>query len=464
MTRHLFALICALIVGCGSGTSTKPTGPAKPVASGAGGATADPGRSLFERLGGMAAITAVAEEFVNRTTADPRIKHRFFNTDAVNLKALLADFVCSATGGPCRYLGRDMVTAHAGMDLVDDEFTALVENMVATLDVFTVPAKEKNELLDALAALKPQIVVSAERLKPLGADELAVVTAAVAEVKDADAADLLGAAVTAGKRGQRSYAEQLFSRAEMIVGAKPLAVAATVFRAGAPPRVTTAVKAMPTDTPAQPLTIGRSDDDEPDKKPARGSLKGVLLVDGKPLAGKGVVMLTPAKGGKKRKPKQRVIEQREKQFAPHVMAVPVGSTVGFPNFDSIFHNVFSLSRSRPFDLGMFKNGESREVTFDKPGIIRIGCNIHASMSAYLVVVNAPHYVVVEDDGSFKFRSLVPGKYKVQAWSEHSAEPTVSRLEIKPGTNKATLDIKGGASVGPSADKFGVTRSQAVAAP
>ena len=94
------------------------------------------------------------------------------------------------------------------------------------------------------------------------------------------------------------------------------------------------------------------------------------------------------------------------------MAVPVGSTVSFPNFDTIYHNVFSLSKTKPFDLGMYKSGETREVKVDKPGIVRLGCNIHANMSAYIVVVDAPHYVV-DADGAFEFKNLAPGKYKVQ---------------------------------------------------
>src|SRR5439155_21884639 len=119
--------------------------------------------------------------------------------------------------------------------------------------------------------------------------------------------------------------------------------------------------------------------------------KGTLTVDGKSPGGISMVMLVPEKGGTKRTPKQRVIEQRNKTFMPHVMAVPVGSTVSFPNFDQIYHNVFSLSKAKAFDLGMYKNGETREVKLDKPGIIRIGCNLHANMSAYVVVVDAPHY-------------------------------------------------------------------------
>jgi plastocyanin len=170
-------------------------------------------------------------------------------------------------------------------------------------------------------------------------------------------------------------------------------------------------------------------------------------------------MLWP-KGGKvvKRDKKFRVIEQRNKTFAPHLMAVPVGSTVAFPNFDTIYHNVFSLSAPQRFDLGLYKSGDMRQVVFDKPGIIRLGCNIHANMSAYLVVVDAPHYVVSEPDGSFAFRSLRPGKYRVQAWSEQSSDPVVSEITVKAGDNPLTLDLKGGASQGPSEDKFGAARA------
>jgi hemoglobin len=476
--RNLFALLCAFALALGCGSSKPKTDPTGGGGGGGGGSTDGGGGgaggddtkpanggSLFERLGGMPAVKAVVEEFVNRTTTDPRIKHRFFNTDAENLKKLLAEFVCFATGGGCEYTGRDMATSHAGMDLVDDEFTALVENLAGALDKFEVKKREKDELLGALGPLKPQIVVDASKLKPIDAAALEKVTALAGTLEDKAAAELLGAAVVAGQRGQRSYAEQLFTRAEMMVGAKPLASVAATFRAGAPPRVTTAVKTVAEDTPAQPKSVGNSDDDEPVKKPAKGSLTGTLKVDGAPLSGMGVVMLTPkGGGGKKRVAKHRIIEQRDKTFAPHVMAVPVGSTVEFPNFDKIFHNVFSLSKAKPFDLGMFKSGESREVKFDKAGIIRIGCNIHANMSAYLIVVGAPHYVVVDgDDGSFKFRSLKPGKYKVQAWSEQSAEPTVSEVVIKEGKNEVALDIKGGAVMGPGEDKFGQSRAAEPAA-
>jgi len=184
----------------------------------------------------------------------------------------------------------------------------------------------------------------------------------------------------------------------------------------------------------------------------------MMTVDGKAPDGFGVVMMWPKKGGyAKRIPKHRVIEQRNKQFAPHVMAVPVGSTVEFPNYDPIFHNVFSVSKTKAFDLGMYKNGESREVKVDKPGIVRLGCNLHASMSAYLIVVDAPAYVSTEPDGSFSFRSLAPGMYRVEAWNERSGEPLETEVEIKAGANTTTLDLKsGGQAISP--DKFGDSRA------
>jgi hemoglobin len=413
-------------------------------------------KALFDRLGGLPAITAVVDDFVMRTTSDARIKERFFNTDAVHLKKMLVELVCMASGGPCKYSGRDMTTAHAGMDLVEEEFTALVENLQGTLDKFKVPAKEQGELLGAIGPLKPQIVVTPDKLAPIDPAALAKVTKLAETIKDAAAKELLAIAVIAGQRGQRSYAEQLFSRAEILVGTKPLAAAAPAFRKGAPPRITTALKVMPADSKPQPNTVGNSDE-EPIKRPERGSLAGSLKIDGSGPEALGVVMLWPARGGLKRTPKQRVIEQRGKSFEPRVMAVPVGSTVSFPNFDSVFHNVFSLSKVTSFDLGMYKNGETREIKFTKPGIVRLGCNLHANMSAFLIVVDAPHYAVVGPDGKFAFKSLAPGKYRVRAWTERSGDPVNSELVIAAGTNTKDLDLRAGGKPTLSPDKFGAPR-------
>ena len=116
------------------------------------------GRSLYERLGGKNAINALIDDFVARCAADSRINGKFARTDIPRLKASLIDQVCEATGGPCTYSGRDMRTTHDGMQVTAGEFDALVADLVATLDKFSVPEAEKNELIGALAPMRSDIV------------------------------------------------------------------------------------------------------------------------------------------------------------------------------------------------------------------------------------------------------------------------------------------------------------------
>ena len=114
--------------------------------------------SLYDRLGGKPAITAVVDQFVANIAADNRINQRFAKTDIPKLKGHLVDQICSATGGPCKYAGRDMVTTHKGMKITDAEFNWTGAHLAAALDKFAVPAKEKNELLTAIGSMQPQIV------------------------------------------------------------------------------------------------------------------------------------------------------------------------------------------------------------------------------------------------------------------------------------------------------------------
>jgi hemoglobin len=116
------------------------------------------GRSLYERLGGNEAITAVVDDFVARCAADGRINGKFARTDIPRLKKNLVDQVCEAAGGPCTYSGRDMRQTHDGMSVTGGEFEALVADLVATLDSFGVGEAEKAELLGALAPMRADIV------------------------------------------------------------------------------------------------------------------------------------------------------------------------------------------------------------------------------------------------------------------------------------------------------------------
>jgi len=117
-----------------------------------------PSGSLYDRLGGKAAITAVIDEFVAKVAADNRINGRFATTDIPKLKRHLVDQVCAASGGPCVYTGRDMKTTHAGMRLTNADFNALVQDLVAALDKFKVGEREEQELLALLGPMRKDIV------------------------------------------------------------------------------------------------------------------------------------------------------------------------------------------------------------------------------------------------------------------------------------------------------------------
>ncbi len=274
-----------------------------------------------------------------------------------------------------------------------------------------------------------------------------------------EAASLLEKAGAARDRGNKSFAEQLFSSAELIVGPEALADLATTFRAGAPPRVTAPTQPVPKNSPPQPVAVGNSEVEHPEPRPKKGALAGTILVDGKPPAGElGVVTLEPADHKfAPPLPLPRVVEQRDRTFAPHLLVVPVGSIVTFPNFDPVYHNVFSRSAAKAFDLGLYKNAEARAVVFDKEGIVRIGCNLHANMSAWVVVVSAPHYVVTDATGHFEFNSLEPGKYVVKAWSERSTAPITQTVEVKGGKNTVSIGMAADVPAGPQPDKFGEPR-------
>jgi hemoglobin len=114
--------------------------------------------SLYDRLGGKPAISAVVDDFIGNVAADKRINARFAGANIPRLKQMLVDQICAASGGPCTYTGRDMLSAHRGMNISEGEFNALVGDLVKSLDKFKVPEKEKGELLSALGGMKSDIV------------------------------------------------------------------------------------------------------------------------------------------------------------------------------------------------------------------------------------------------------------------------------------------------------------------
>ncbi len=125
------------------------------------------------------------------------------------------------------------------------------------------------------------------------------------------------------------------------------------------------------------------------------------------------------------------IAQRNKAFEPHVEVVSTGTTVVFPNLDRIYHNVFSLSEIARFDLGLYRSGASRSVTFAKPGVIRIYCNIHPAMSAFLVVIEGSAFAKTAADGRALLPAVKPGAYRLSVWHERGGERGLD-VVVRPG--------------------------------
>jgi plastocyanin len=133
-----------------------------------------------------------------------------------------------------------------------------------------------------------------------------------------------------------------------------------------------------------------------------------------------------------------------KQFVPHVRIVPLGSSIVFPNHDPFNHNVFSLSAERVFDLGLYGRGEAKSVQFDKEGVVRVYCNVHAQMRGLVLVLGSTLFVQPGADGSFRLEGVPPGEYRLHAWHERAAEVTqVLRVGASPPAPvTVALDAKG----------------------
>jgi len=152
-----------------------------------------------------------------------------------------------------------------------------------------------------------------------------------------------------------------------------------------------------------------------------------------------------------------IMDQKNLTFLPHILPVLVGSTVNFPNDDKVAHNVFSLSRTKKFNLGSYKPGTTKTILFDKPGIVELRCDVHAEMGAYIMVMKNPYWAVSDAKGNFKIPDpanldqhgikgvpeLPPGKYIIKTW--HEKLKTVKKAVEVSGKGETTLrlDLKRG---------------------
>lgn len=166
---------------------------------------------------------------------------------------------------------------------------------------------------------------------------------------------------------------------------------------------------------------------------AEAATLGVRVVDaeGKPLAG-AVAMLEPASGRLPVAPHKGIeITQMRRAFHPALTVVPVGTPVSFPNLDSLRHHVYSFSPAKNFELKLYSGVPAQPVVFDKPGVAVLGCNIHDSMVAWVVVVDTPHYALTNPAGKAGLPGVAPGAYRLRVW--HAG--------MRPGAEMATLAVQ-----------------------
>jgi plastocyanin len=126
-------------------------------------------------------------------------------------------------------------------------------------------------------------------------------------------------------------------------------------------------------------------------------------------------------------PGHAVMDQKNETFVPHVLTITTGTTVDFRNSDHIYHNVFSLSKASRFDLGRYALGKSKAIRFDRPGIVRVFCDIHSHMSAFILVFSHPFYATTDIEGRYRIDNVPAGTYSLVAWNEGNAS------EAKPVT-------------------------------
>jgi len=189
---------------------------------------------------------------------------------------------------------------------------------------------------------------------------------------------------------------------------------------------------------------------------ALGSAVNAATVSGKvnfvskrgqnPIISETLISLEPA-GGKliKKSPATFQMITRGKMLVPHVLAIPVGSTIEFPNDDPISHNLFSLSSANSFDLGLYRRGAGKSQKFDNPGLINVYCNVHPNMSSVIQVMATPYYVFADPAGNYALTDIPPGKYRLIAWNEQGGQ-TETPIEVSTagavsGNLSVTLDSR-----------------------
>ncbi len=130
---------------------------------------------------------------------------------------------------------------------------------------------------------------------------------------------------------------------------------------------------------------------------------------------------------------------KNKELTPRAMVVPIGAKVAFPNYDPIFHNLFSVSVPNDFDLGLYKGGASKSQTFTKPGIVRVFCNVHPQMSATIIIANSSYFTTADKSGNFNLGQIPDGTYMLRAYSEEGQAEQKIQVSTTPLNAKLSID-------------------------
>jgi plastocyanin len=156
-----------------------------------------------------------------------------------------------------------------------------------------------------------------------------------------------------------------------------------------------------------------------------------------------VVYLQSAPRGAFEQPERgrAVMDQRNETFVPHLLAITAGTTVDFSNSDRIYHNVFSLSKAAKFDLGRYPTGQSKSIRFDRPGIVRVFCEIHSHMNAFILVFSHPYFAITDTEGRYRIDNVPPGTYNIVAWNEGIASEPSAVTVPDGGTAELELSLK-----------------------
>ena len=136
------------------------------------------------------------------------------------------------------------------------------------------------------------------------------------------------------------------------------------------------------------------------------------------------------------------IVQRGRTILPHVTAIEAGTRVEFPNEDDVFHNIFSLSSTHPFNLGRYARGQSRSEIFARAGVVRLFCDIHSDMSGVVLVLDTPHFTRADASGRFRITGLPAGRHRVVAWHESAGADTVTVTVPASGAVTANFRLPG----------------------